>query len=149
MSGPAPINERARHWLAEWQRCIRQRDYEQARRLFHPRVRAFGTVAASVTGLDQLVARQWIAVWEHTRDFEFDPAGREVIIATSAHCVLALTWRCTALPRAGRPAFLRSGRASIVLEDVAGALRCIHSHFSLDPMAEAGGGGAAALNRPD
>lgn len=129
--------ERAQAWLGAWQDCIRERNYTQARALFDDGITAFGTVKARMSGLDELVREQWRPVWEHTRAFEFDLARCAVVLAGADHCVIALPWSCIALPRGDRPEYQRSGRASIVLRDDAGALRCVHTHFSIDPAPEA------------
>lgn len=132
-----PIIERAQHWLATWQQCIRDCNYTLARTLFDDEVTAFGTVAARMTGIEALVHEQWMKVWEHTREFTFDLQGWTVVLAGENHCVVAIGWTCVAVNRATQREYVRAGRASIVLKEEAGALRCVHTHFSLDPAPEA------------
>ncbi|MGQ0620580.1 MAG: YybH family protein [Panacagrimonas sp.] len=133
MTSAPPLIERAYAWLAAWQRCIRERDYAMARALFSEDVIAFGTVEAQMSGLDALVHRQWMKVWENTRDFEFDLNRCAIVLARGDHCVIVVQWTSIAMARGKRRESARSGRASIVLRDEVGTLRCIHTHFSIDP----------------
>lgn len=136
MEAASTLAERVHAWLAEWQQCIRDRDYARARRLFDPGVVAFGTVAARMDGIDQLVREQWQPVWEHTRDFEFDMSRCALVLAGEDHCVVAIPWASVATGSTERREHRRSGRASIVLRLSEGALRCVHTHFSIDPLPE-------------
>lgn len=136
MDSSEAMIERARQWLSTWQHCIRERDYALARTLFAEDVVAFGTVAAQMSGLDGLVREQWMNVWERTRDFEFDLKRCAVVLAREDHCVLAVAWTSIGIERMNRREYPRSGRASIVLKAEAGALRCVHTHFSIDPAPE-------------
>jgi ketosteroid isomerase-like protein len=111
--------------------------FRSARALFDPQVIAFGTMAPHMSGIDQLVNEQWRPVWEHTRNFEFE-LGRCVLVpAGEDHCVVAIPWTSIASGRGDRQEYRRSGRASIVLKTCDGTLRCVHTHFSIDPLPEA------------
>src|SRR5882724_5011233 len=61
----------ARQWLEDFSAAIRNEDYDRARQLFDPEVAAFGTRAAAIHGLDQLVENQWRPIWSVTRAFTY------------------------------------------------------------------------------
>ncbi|MGH9175517.1 MAG: DUF4440 domain-containing protein, partial [Vicinamibacterales bacterium] len=58
-------------WFTTWAGFVRERDYEQARALFHPDVVGFGTRMRVVSGLDNLEQQQWRNVWGTIADFQF------------------------------------------------------------------------------
>lgn len=117
-------------WLDAFAASVRSEDYQAGRALFAPDCSGFGTVTSGYRGLDDLVASQWSRVWGRTRDFAFDPDSHRMYGAEQ--CTVAVTWRSlgTDLPEPR----VRQGRATLVLragDD--GALRCVHSHFSMLP----------------
>jgi ketosteroid isomerase-like protein len=113
------------------ERCVRARDYEGARELFHPDAVGFGTVEPHARGLEALEHRQWRRVWSRTREFRFQLdemwcAGREDGLS------VAVPWHSIGLGNDGAP-FDRYGRATLVLSRQDGRLVALHSHFSLFP----------------
>ncbi|HET9868921.1 MAG TPA: nuclear transport factor 2 family protein [bacterium] len=125
----------ARGWLDRFQDCVRGLDYAGARALFDPDVKAYGSLAGNLEGLQALEARQWRRVWPWIRDFTFQ-ADKMRLEGTvpSGVLTLALPWSSRGVS-AGDPAFDRPGRATLVLRlGGDGAWRCVHSHYSLLPV---------------
>jgi len=121
---------RATKWLRLWERQINEGDYQGARDLFSPNVLSFGTIAPEMKGLEQLESRQWRIVWPAIRDFSF---GEPAILAPSAGSDVVVIASWNSLGRDGRQWYARRGRCTLVLREEAGGLRCIHSHFSMEP----------------
>lgn len=126
-----PLAAAAREWLTALQRCVRAVDYAAARPLFAPDVRAFGTYAEIVDGLDALERDQWRAVWPTIREFAFrlDAAccvGNDTILG------VVVPWDSLGV-RADGSTFSRPGRATLVLVRRGGTWVAIHTHFSLAP----------------
>jgi hypothetical protein len=71
-----------RQWLSEWERAIRDRDFDAGQALFQARASGFGTVSERTRSRDDLFERQWRAVWPRTTDFTFD--RRDLGISVSA-----------------------------------------------------------------
>jgi ketosteroid isomerase-like protein len=120
-----------REWLREMERCVGSLDYEGCRELFSDDVVGFGTQAFATVGLEQLERCQWREVWPQIRDFRFALGelrcrGDDGLIAAS---VPFDSRRAGVEGAAGD----RPGRATIVLVDEGGALRAVHTHFSLGP----------------
>lgn len=125
---------KAREWLEQWQNFINASDFLGAREMFSENVTAFGTVAGSVQGLNELEARQWRIVWPRIKNFRF---GTPVVVTSTATTHgLAITWSSLGVAASGR-LYPRSGRATLLLQDMGGHLVCVHSHFSMEPGAPA------------
>jgi ketosteroid isomerase-like protein len=125
-----------RAWLRSFAAAVRAADTEGARGLFAEDVVAFGTAATHVQGLDRLVREQWRVTWEATRGFEF--AWDDAHVAARGDVAwVAAPWSSTGFDARGRP-FPRRGRATIVLRREARGWRAVHTHFSLDPVPDAG-----------
>jgi len=126
-------------WLDEFAACVRNRNPARGRELFAPHVRAYGTRAASVDNLTELVERQWSRVWFNTRYFHFLPESIEELPADdgSQVCVIAL-WESEGLTADGH-SFSRGGRCTLVLQradDAPLGYLAVHSHFSKTPPDE-------------
>lgn len=121
-------------WLAAMERCVRARDFAGARQLFDQEAFSFGTRSAVARGLEELEWEQWREIWTRTEGFRFDFDGARLLSAGEQRCV-AVTWHSRGLREDGSE-FPRRGRATLVLIRRAGRLRCVHSHFSLDPGSE-------------
>ena len=133
MTTPDPIA-----WLEAFAERVRDRDLDGGRRYFAPGATGFGTRAARVDGLDDLVEQQWRPIWTSTRGFCF--GTDDAVVATAAdgsQIAVAVTWSSEGVADDGS-AFDRSGRATLVLvPDPASpvGLVAVHSHFSEDPTA--------------
>jgi ketosteroid isomerase-like protein len=125
------VEQAVREWLHTLERCVRQVDYETARRMFAAEVLSFGTRADVVSGLDRLVANQWSGIWPNIRDFtiEFD----QLHWGASGDLAWAIVpWKSTGFHPDGM-AFPRPGRATVIFECRDGKWLAIHTHFSLFP----------------
>jgi ketosteroid isomerase-like protein len=118
-------------WLESFATAVRNADYQRGRELFADNVVAFCTSAIEVAGLDQLVARQWKNVWEHTRNFQFD--------LDHLHCGVEAEFAWAAVPFSSQGQskshgwFDRHGRATYILQRRDDRWLAIHSHHSLNP----------------
>lgn len=117
-------------WLRAWEKLINTGDYESARQLFAPDVIAFGSLAQTMTGLDELEQEQWRKIWSTIRGFAFDPPV--LLSAGDETATLALRWNSEGMTEDGGW-YERHGRCTLVLERRGSGLVCTHSHFSMDP----------------
>lgn len=123
--------EPLREWFRTWEGFVRAVDFDSARRLFDPNVASFGTHAEIVFGIDQLVARQWSAIWPAISDFRFlvDRLHGEI---NGAYAWAAVPWTSTGYHQDGT-AFDRPGRATVTLRHDGTRWLGLHTHFSLKP----------------
>ncbi len=126
-------------WLDHFAACVRNRDLRQGRKLFDPKVRAFGTRAEQAGDLADLEEHQWRRVWFNTRGFRFLHETVTQLISDdgSLICVLAL-WDSEGLNPDDRT-FVRRGRCTIALRREASSplgYVAIHTHFSKTPPDE-------------
>lgn len=135
MPNAAPIPEDVLQWMKRFAACVRGRDYDAARPLFAGSVDSFGTVAFRADGLDELVARQWREVWDVTEGFDFDYAGAQAWNSGDLVCVAA-PWESRGVPGGGA-APCRAGRATLLLIRDGSGRKAVHTHFSLNPAADA------------
>jgi ketosteroid isomerase-like protein len=125
-------------WLAQWQELIRAKDFEAAQELFDKKVIGFGTVADEVSGVDELVERQWRATWPFIQDFTFDLGNGRIDVATDGLLAyIATPWRSKGI-RSNGEVFDRGGRATIVLTraDSGAEWKAVHTHVSLNRGSE-------------
>lgn len=131
-----------RAWLDAFARCVRDRDLDGGRALFHEGARGFGTRTPVMDGLEDLVRLQWEPTWSRTRGFDVDPDSvRCYLSRDGSQAVATACWQSEGVDAPedwGRETpYLRRGRLTIVLaRDADGALRAVHSHYSLQPVAE-------------
>jgi len=135
-TGPsAQIDEAGAHevraWLLAMQDCVRTLDFDRARALFAGDVRAFGTRASAVGGLDELELEQWRLTWPTIRDFTFRLDGAHVL-GDRRRVTVFVEWTSQGHDGAGM-SYERPGRATLVLERRHERLVAVHSHFSLVP----------------
>jgi ketosteroid isomerase-like protein len=125
---PAP--HPALDWLDRFAAAVRTGDISAADGLFADDVVGYGTRAARAVGLPELQRQQWGPVWSATQGFAFEhPDAVFAGADPSAPIVILARW--SSYTKAGDA---RAGRSTIVLTSTEGGpLRCIHSHFSLDP----------------
>ena len=118
-------------WLDAFAAAVRRKDIEAGRAMFAPDVLGFGSVTVRAEGIDRLIEDQWRNVWPVTRDFAFD-ASNLLIGGDGRTSWIAAQWSSFGR-RADGVEFRRSGRVTIVLEEVDGTLLARHTHFSLEP----------------
>jgi ketosteroid isomerase-like protein len=119
-------------WLDHWQSLINSGDYEAARPLFAGHVVAFGSLTSSMSGLAELESRQWRQVWHRIRDFRFDKETATMFPQSATNiAVVCCLWH--SLGKTQSSWYERRGRVTLVLEWLDGGLRCVHSHFSMEP----------------
>ena len=129
-----PLAGAARTWLTALARCVQAVDYESARPLFAPDVRAFGTYAEVVTGRDALERQQWRVVWPAIREFAFR-LDEVCCVGDETMLGVVVPWNSLGVKSDGTT-FSRPGRATLILVMREGRWVAIHSHFSLAPDTE-------------
>ena len=58
-------------WLTKFALCVRSLDFEGGREMFYQDMVCFGSRAEILIGLDDLIERQWKAIWPNITDFHF------------------------------------------------------------------------------
>jgi catechol 2,3-dioxygenase-like lactoylglutathione lyase family enzyme/ketosteroid isomerase-like protein len=123
--------EAIRDWLRRWQACVRALDFDAGRGLCAPDMIAFGTRAAMVRGIDNVMAEQWRHVWPGIRDFTID-VGQACGAVAGDRAWVAAPWDSRGV-RADGSTFPRPGRLTIAFERQDGRWLATHTHFSLAP----------------
>jgi ketosteroid isomerase-like protein len=129
------MDEGVKRWLSDWERAIRERDFDAGRALFDEAASGFGTVTERTWSREELVDRQWRPVWSRTTGFAFDSGDLEVRISQDGTMATAHgRWSSKGVDTEGT-ARERLGRCTIVLARPGGDApwRCIHTHFSMWP----------------
>ncbi|BDS07836.1 hypothetical protein NT6N_28760 [Oceaniferula spumae] len=121
-------------WLAAFQKCVQEQDYEAGMLLFDEQLVSFGTVTERSYSLDHLVDSQWTKVWGATKGFRFHLEDTYLLgDEHSPTVVVATQWSSTSRCKKQQ---LRSGRCTIALvkntENDAPYL-AVHTHFSVVP----------------
>jgi ketosteroid isomerase-like protein len=119
-------------WMQRWQELINGGDIETARPMFDTAVVAYGSLTAVMHGRDELIAGQWSRMWPRLRDFVFD-FNRMHILGNPADSIVAVAVPWQSLGRKGNGWYDRRGRCTLVLRRSGDGLRCVHSHFSMEP----------------
>ncbi len=120
-----------RQWLADFSESVRARDFERGRSLFAPDVVGFGTHATMLVGLDTLVEKQWLQVWNRTQGFKFHFDELHGCVDGDLAWA-AVPWESQGIGKDGKT-FQRTGRATYILQRRGGCWVAIHSHHSLNP----------------
>jgi ketosteroid isomerase-like protein len=128
----AIVKAEALEWLKQWERMINAMDFEAARPLFADSVVSFGTFAGFLYGLDQLEAHQWRKIWPTITDFKFEEPNILFSKDDPGTATLAVLWHSRGRAKNGGW-YPRKGRATLILKNDKGSLRCIHSHLSMEP----------------
>jgi ketosteroid isomerase-like protein len=128
--------------MAGFSRAVRDVDYEAGRRYFDQDVVSCGTRTDVMLGRDRLEEEQWRGVWPRTEGFVFTRwwiADWQVTGAGDVWVLAVAEWTSEAREALGGDRG-RGGRATLGLRGreppAAGSpvpLRCVHSHFSLNP----------------
>jgi len=113
--------------------CVRTLDYEGGRKMFFQDVVCFGSKANILIGLDDLIEKQWKAVWPNITDFHFqmDQLRCEGNNTSELACVI-VPWISTGYHQDGTP-FPRPGRmTALLLHDRDNDIWLArHTHYSL------------------
>ncbi|MBM4416977.1 MAG: nuclear transport factor 2 family protein [Chloroflexi bacterium] len=121
-----------RAWFGQMETCVQTRDFTAARALFAADVIGFGTRASLVRGLGRLTEEQWHGIWPNIEGFHFDMTALATGGTGSMRWAVC-PWSSTGFDEIHAP-FDRPGRATVIFRvDDDGALRAIHTHFSLAP----------------
>jgi ketosteroid isomerase-like protein len=118
-------------WFRDLQRCVRAVDLDGARPIFAAEAVGFGTYGAMLDGLDALVAGQWRQIWPNIEGFTFNLDSLR--FGADGRVVWAICLWDSIGHRADGSNFGRPGRATVILERQSGALKALHTHFSLVP----------------
>lgn len=132
---PHPADPAIRDWFTTWDDCVRARDYERARVLFHPDVIGFGTHMRIVSGLGHLEQHQWRNVWGTIADFRFLVDELQTGVSGDGLQAWAVVpWISTGFHEDGS-SFDRPGRATIIFtrDTIDASWLAIHTHISLAP----------------
>jgi ketosteroid isomerase-like protein len=131
MRASSEATQLIRDWLSAFAEAVRSRDLDAGRALFAPDVVAFGTFASAMIGLDELAERQWAYIWNRTRGFTFDFS--ELHASTEGDFAwAAVPWQSHGIAGDGST-FLRTGRATYILQRRGERWLAVHSHHSLNP----------------
>jgi ketosteroid isomerase-like protein len=90
--------------------------------------------ASAVVGLDSLVDQQWSHIWNCTHGFAFQFEELHSHIQGDLAWA-ALPWQSHGIAQDGSQ-FLRTGRATYILQRRDGPWLAVHSHHSLNPSPE-------------
>ena len=126
------VQEKSLRWLKKWERLINATDFAGARPLFSEQVVSFGTFAEILNGLDELESEQWRVIWPTIADFTFQEPKIFCFDDASGIAGIIALWRSKCRRKDGGW-YLRKGRATLILKQERGELRCIHSHLSMEP----------------
>jgi putative methionine-R-sulfoxide reductase with GAF domain len=127
------LRQSVMNWLKQFELLINQRAYDQAALLFAEDVFSFGTLQLEMSGLETLKNEQWRRVWPNIHEFKF---GKPEIITDRKQAVIMCRWSSLAKAK-NLEIYHREGRASLVLQDFEGNLKCVHSHLSMMPNTNA------------
>jgi ketosteroid isomerase-like protein len=132
-------NPLAENWLKRFEKCVRDRDFSGARRLFSAKVIGFGSIAPHTHDLDHLEAEQWRQVWPNIENFTFELEELSVFGSEEKGLMaLVLPWSSVGIAPDGSR-FDRPGRATLLIERGSdGSWYCVHSHYSVLPGPSSG-----------
>ena len=134
MERELPLDE-IKQWLTKFAHCVHSLDFEGGREMFFQDVVCFGSRAEILIGLDDLVERQWKAIWPNITDFHFqmDHLRCECHTTDEMACVI-VPWKSTGYHEKGTP-FDRFGRmtALLIRDHNKNTWLAKHTHYSLNP----------------
>jgi ketosteroid isomerase-like protein len=116
-------------WLRNFEKCVRKKNFEDAKQLYTATPVLFGTRVQVSTDIEEYYQFQWLKIWNTSENF----AISEVIhIGSGAdYSFAAVLWTNTT--QIHDKQIERSGRATFVFEIEDGVYRAAHSHFSESP----------------
>lgn len=127
--------EEIKQWLMTFAHCVRNLDFESGRAMFYKDAYCFGSNADILTGVDDLIERQWKKIWPNISGFQFltDHLHCELNHEGNFACVI-VPWISTGYFENGTP-YHRPGRVSIFLihDKNTKSWLAKHTHYSLYP----------------
>lgn len=129
------IPEEIKVWLSDWEAEVQDMRFDEASRRFHPQTCAFGTVMHAGQDLQSLICDQWQVVWPRTRNFRFHMDSARAW-GDAEHHVVAVQWSGEGIEAWSGQAYLRTGRATIVLMRQQDRWIGVHTHLSISPTPE-------------
>ena len=122
-------------WLATWQPCVQELEFEIAQSLFVDNTVSFGTHMDVVDGIDALKENQWRNVWPNIEAFQWDFDNIRIGISPDQFMAfLITTWTSKGFDEKGL-SFDRPGRTTVILSrpKLNTNWLGVHTHFSLHP----------------
>jgi ketosteroid isomerase-like protein len=118
-----------REWLLTFEKFVRQKNFEEAKRLYTPTPILFGTRMKISADIEEYYQFQWSKIWNTSQNF----AISEVVHIGSGidFSFAAVLWTNTTF--IDDTQVERSGRATFVFKIENGVCRAAHSHFSESP----------------
>jgi ketosteroid isomerase-like protein len=108
--------------------AVRSNRIEAGRRLFHEDVVGYGALTARMRGLDDLVEHQWSPTWRRVAQWRI--TALDVMERSETLVAVGLCWeRVNNDDHA-----VVHGRSTLILRCDGEQWRCVHSHFSQDPV---------------
>jgi ketosteroid isomerase-like protein len=122
-------NSQIREWLLKFEKFVRQKNFEEAKRLYTSSPALFGTRVITSTDIEEYYQFQWSKIWNTSENF----AISKVVHVGSGidFSFAAVLWTNTTYIEDIQVE--RSGRATFVFEIENGVFRAAHSHFSESP----------------
>lgn len=133
------VKASALEWAEVFATCVRNQNFERGKTLFSENVHSYGTRACEASGLEELVAQQWIPTWQRTRYFRYVKETISVEVSgDGCMAVICARWCSIGVDSPGQwgiqTPYTRSGRCTfVVIKSALSEWQCIHSHFSIDP----------------
>lgn len=121
----------AHAWLSLYEHCVRGRNYDQAKHLFHERLVWFGLESTVTATIEQTIEREFKQLWPNQLAFTMD-MGRAAIIPCTEAILVALPWTCRGIIAGSPP---KQGRLTVligVFEDR--KTLALHGHMSINPI---------------
>lgn len=118
-----------REWLVQFEKFVREKNFEEAKKLYTSTPALFGTRVNVSTDIEEYYQFQWSKIWNTSELFSIS----EVVHIGSGidFSFAAVLWTNTTFMDDTRAE--RSGRATFVFEIEDGVCRAAHSHFSESP----------------
>jgi hypothetical protein len=115
-----------RKWLLTFEKFVREKNFEEAKRLYTPTPALFGTRVIVSTDIEEYYQFQWSKIWNTSENFGIS----EVVHIGSGidFSYAAVLWTNTTFMDDTQVE--RSGRATFVFEIEDGVCLAAHSHFS-------------------
>jgi len=122
-------------WLKKFALCVRALDFESGKKMFLQEIYCFGSIASTLSGIDDLVENQWKQVWPNISDFDFDYKNLHFKLSDNNNfaCILC-PWTSTGCHPGGN-SFQRPGRLTLILikDESQNKWLAYHTHYSLNP----------------
>ncbi len=127
--------EEIKKWLTRFAVCVREQNFDGGREMFYEDVVCFGSRADILSGLDDLIERQWKAIWPNITEFNFLTDRFHCEMSGDGRSALVIVpWTSTGYHEDGS-SFPRLGRVTILLirDPDKNTWLAKHTHYSLYP----------------